>query len=173
LSQFKFCPRCATPLVEEERFGAVRQTCPNCSFIFFQDPKVVTVVLIEFEGKILLGKRSIEPGLGEWSFPSGYVNRGESVELAAVREVKEETNLDIELNGLLGVYSETDNPIILVVYRAEITGDVKTMKPDPEEVSELAFFGLSDMPPLAFPFDKRILEDWHNLPFVPLGGKLY
>jgi 8-oxo-dGTP diphosphatase len=170
LSQFKFCPRCATPLSEQTRFGAVRQICPNCDFIFFADPKVVTVVLIEQAGKILLGKRNIEPGLGLWSFPSGYVNRGEAVELAAVREVKEETNLDVRLTGLLGVYSEMDNPIILIVYRAEIINDLSELQADIDEVSELAFFDLKHLPELAFPFDKRILEDWADLPFVPISN---
>lgn len=170
MSQFQFCPRCATTLIEEERFGAIRQTCPSCSFIFFQDPKVVAVVLIEHENRLLLGKRSIEPGLGKWSFPSGYVNRGEVVELAAIREVKEETNLEVKLNGLLGVYSENDNPIVLVVYRAQIVSDLSEMLADPEEVSELAFFRLDEMPELAFPFDERILRDWHFLPFVPLNN---
>ncbi len=160
MAEMKFCPNCGSPLAMLEKFGAVRETCANCGFIHFADPKVVAVVLIEHEDKLLLGKRSINPGLGFWSFPSGYVNRGEKVEEAALREVKEETNLDVRLTGLLGVYSDNDNPIILIVYRAEVSGDINQLQPQPEEVSELAFFSLADLPELAFPFDHSIFNHW-------------
>lgn len=162
MSQLKYCPVCSKPLVEEARFGAVRQCCPDreCGFIFFLDPKVVAVVLIEHQGRVLLGKRNHDPGKGLWSFPSGYVNRGEKLEEAAVREVKEETNLDVQLTSLLGVYSEAGSPNILTVYRAALLNGIGTLQPQADEVLELAFFSLDDLPALAFPFDHNILADW-------------
>jgi ADP-ribose pyrophosphatase YjhB (NUDIX family) len=160
LIDLKYCQRCATPLAMQEKFGALRPTCPTCGFIVFMDPKVVAAVLVEHKGKILLGRRNIDPGRGKWSFPSGYVNRGEKVELAALREVKEETNLDINLTALLGVFSDINNPIILIVYCAEITCDIKQMSPQQEEVSELGFYNLENLPELAFPFDQTIMQRW-------------
>jgi 8-oxo-dGTP diphosphatase len=161
---FKFCPICARPLEEQERFGAMRRCCTNadCGFVYFLDPKVVAVVLIEHEGKLLLGKRNIDPAFGKWNFPGGYVNRGEKVELAALREVKEETNLDIELTGLLNVYSEDGNPAIIVVYTGRLLSDLAHMQPQEEEVTELAFFALDSMPELAFGFDLLFLADWQK-----------
>lgn len=160
--EYKYCPMCATTMVQAEKFGALRQCCPNpeCEFVVFQDPKVVTVVLVEHQGRILLGRRNISPAKGEWTFTGGYVNRGEKVEDAALREVKEETNLTIALNGLIGIYSDTDNPYILLAFRAIPVSDLAHLQPQAEEVMELKFFAPNEMPPLAFGFDQRILADW-------------
>jgi 8-oxo-dGTP diphosphatase len=159
---YKYCPRCAASLVEKRIYNALRQTCPACGFISFLEPKLVTVVLIEHAGKFLLGKRNIDPGKGLWSFVSGYVDRGEKVEEAAMREAKEETNLDVQLDDLLGIYSENGNPHVVIAYRASaVNNDVSSMLAQPDEVSELAFFTLEEMPDLAFPTDKQILRKLH------------
>jgi len=156
---FKYCPMCATLLVEQDIYHGLRLTCPTCGFINFIEPKVVAVVVIEHEGKILLGKRNIDPGMGCWSFVSGYVERGEKLEEAAMREVKEETNLDVRLERLIGVYSERDNPHIVIAFAASITDNaMNEIIAQPDEVSELAFFALDEMPALAFPTDTEILQ---------------
>jgi 8-oxo-dGTP diphosphatase len=99
-----------------------------------------------------------------WSFFGGYVDRGEKVEEAAIREVKEETNLDVQLEGLVGIYSERGNMHVLVVYQASIIDyQASTMAMQHEEVSELAFFSLEKLPALAFSIDQRILQDWKKL----------
>jgi 8-oxo-dGTP diphosphatase len=164
IMNFRFCPVCASPLEERERFGAVRPCCTNaeCGFVYFLDPKVVAVVLVEHDGKLLLGKRNIDPAFGKWNFPGGYVNRGEKVELAALREVKEETNLDVELTGLLNVYSEENNPAIIVVYTGRLLSAPAEMRPQEDEVTELAFFAPDDLPELAFGFEPLFISDWQK-----------
>lgn len=161
---YSYCPLCSTPLVEKSIYNALRSTCPKCGFILFLEPKVVTVVVVQYEGKFLLGRRNMNPSKGMWSFFGGYVERGEKVEEAAVREVKEETNLDVQLEGLIGLYSERDNPHIVIAYRASlIKNDISGLAAQPEEVSEIAFFPLKDFPPLAFPVDQQILNVLHNM----------
>ena len=99
----------------------------------------------------------MEPARGLWSFISGYVDRGEKVEEAAIREVKEETNLDVQLEGLIGIYSANGNPHVVIAYQASIlNNDISGLLAQPEEVSELAFFSLEEIPPLAFPADEQI-----------------
>jgi 8-oxo-dGTP diphosphatase len=160
---YTYCPHCAASLVEKRIYNALRSTCPACGFIYFLDPKVVTVVVVQHAGKLLLGRRNIDPGKGLWSFVSGYVDRGEKVEEAAVREVKEETNLDVQLDNLLGIYSENGNPHVVIAYRASVVNDdVSEMAGQPDEVSELAFFTREEMPDLAFPMDRQILQDWYK-----------
>ena len=88
----------------------------------FLDPKVAVVVIASQDSRILMVKRDIDPMMGRWSFPSGYVDRGEVVEEAAVREVREETNVDVSLDALLGVYSRKGAPVVLVAYAASIVG---------------------------------------------------
>lgn len=166
MANFNFCPVCAKSLVWQTWFGSTHQVCPDssCGYVVFHDPKLVSVVLVEHEGKILLGKRNIEPGKGLWTFLGGYIDRGERVEDAARREVKEETNLEVELIRLLGVYSQVDNPIVLIAYAAKVKGSLEDMRPQESETSELAFVRPSEMPELAFHFDRQILNDWLDKP---------
>ena len=137
--------------------GYQRPVCPACDFIHYDDPKVAVAVLIGRDGKLLLNRRAIEPGLGKWSFPSGYVNRGEVLEEAAAREVQEETGLVVEIGGLFGVYSERGNPVILVVYTAGRADGEAAAGP---EVSEVGWFAPDALPTLAFPHDHDIIARW-------------
>ncbi len=159
---YKYCPQCSRELEKREKFGRERLACPSyeCGFVLFADPKVVAVVLLEKDGRLLLGRRNIEPAKGLWTFVGGYVDQGERVEEAALREVKEETNLDVELGELLGVYSQTGVAQILIVYLADIKAGSAGMQPQVEEVSELAFFPPDGLPELAFPGDGQIMRDW-------------
>ncbi len=160
---FRYCPTCATPLVEQVIDMAPRQVCPQCQFVHFLDPKVVVIVVIYYEGKLLLGKRNYDPGKGLWSFFGGYVDRGEQVEAAAAREVREETGLTVQIGPLIGVYSATDDPNVLIVYQADLlTIPGETLLPPSEEISELALFPLEELPALAFSIDARILHDWRQ-----------
>ncbi len=162
--QWRSCPVCAAPLVERFAYGTLRPVCSTCSFVLFLNPKVVAVVVVRDGDKFLLGRRNVNPGKGLWSFFGGYVECGEQVEEAAIREVKEETNLDIHLERLIGVYSEKGDPHILIVYQARvIEGQRNSWVGQPEEVSELALFGWEELPALAFPVDLHILDDWKRL----------
>src|SRR5678816_56445 len=83
-----------------------RLVCTSCGFVFYLDPKVAVGTIIRNElGQIVLVKRAIEPGYGKWVFPGGYVDRGEEVLTAAIREAREESGLDIAVDGLMNVYS--------------------------------------------------------------------
>src|SRR5215207_2386051 len=147
MHEARFCLWCATPLETRSIDGADRKACPACHYVEWVDPKVAVAAIIASGDGILLGKRSINPGKGAWSFPSGYVNRGEVLEEAAAREVMEETNLDVVMERLVGVYSEAGSPVILVVYSARIIGG----DPAPgDEMSELQVFPPESLPPMAF-----------------------
>lgn len=156
---YTYCPRCATPLIDKYVYNALRSTCPQCNFILFLEPKVVVVVVVQRGDTVLLGRRNMEPARGMWSFVSGYVDRGEKVEEAAIREVKEETNLNVQLDELLGVFSEQGNPHVVIAYHASIKdNDISGLTAQLEEVSELAFFPRDYLPELAFSADKHILH---------------
>jgi len=145
--------------VSRQQEDRERPTCPNCGFIHYLDPKVAVAVILGDESGVLLGKRCIEPGAGKWSFPAGYVNRGEILEEAAAREVLEELGLAVKLSGIVGVYSERGSPVVLVVYAGEIEAGEPI--PDGHEVSEVRRFALDALPEgMAFPHDRRVLADW-------------
>ncbi|MCH8310057.1 MAG: NUDIX domain-containing protein [Chloroflexi bacterium] len=140
--------------------GDQRPKCRSCGLVVYFDPKIAAVVLVSQRDDLLFVRRAIEPMLGRWSFPSGYVDRGEVVEHAAVREVREETNLDVELTGLVGVYSSDGNPVVLIAYAARVTGGNLRAG---EETQDARFFPIDALPDLPFPHDDQILGDWAHL----------
>jgi mutator protein MutT len=160
-----YCKVCGYKTSEKDIDGTPRQYCNNCEYVAYIDPKLVAVAIVSNEKQeLLLVKRNIEPAIGKWAFPSGYVDSGEAVEDAVVREAKEETNLDIVVEKLIGVYSNTGNPIILIVYSATHTGG--NLHPGIES-QEVRWFNLNDLPKLPFPHDNKIIDDWHNLYSAP------
>lgn len=158
-----FCQRCGSRTVEREVDHRARPVCPSCGWRLFEDPKVAVAAVVAIDGGVLLCRRAIEPGLGKWSFPAGYVDRGEELRAALTRELKEETGLSVELGRLVGVYSEAGNPVVLVVYAASATG-----RPRPSaEASELRVFDPNELPELAFAHDNDIVEDWRSACATP------
>ena len=153
-----FCEQCGHPTVEREVDGRDRPVCVSCGAVSYLDPKLAVAVVIEREGRILLGRRG--PGTrepGKWSFPAGFVERGEPVEEAAVREVREEVGLAVTLGPLIGLYSSAGETVVLAVYAAaEVTGEVGAG----DDLVEVGWFLPDALPDLAFPHDRRIVADW-------------
>jgi 8-oxo-dGTP diphosphatase len=156
----RFCPLCAAPLGRapvppDQREQAV---CSACGFVFYLNPKVVAGTIPEQDGRVLLTRRSINPGRGLWTFPGGFVDFGESVTDAAVRETFEETGLKVELTGLHNVYSYPAAPVI-VIYRASVVGGTLTTC---DENDCLEWVAADDIPwdGLAFPSTRQALREW-------------
>lgn len=154
----RFCAECGHELGEREVGRHVRPWCPACGTTVFLDPKLAVAVLLEDSGRLLLGRRGqgvASPG--KWSFPAGFVDRGERVENAAIREAREETGLAVRLDALIGLYSASGNPTVLAAYAATATGGALAAGDD---LTELAFFRLDALPEPAFPHDRQIVADW-------------
>lgn len=121
------------------------------------------LILLEWEGKVLLVKRKNPPAIGQWSLPSGFVDYGEDPIDAAVREVKEETNLDVLITRLIDVFSPSESggihPTILLLYKGEIIAG--KLSPG-DDVSEAMFFQPDQIPHdrLAFKNTGQILQNW-------------
>jgi ADP-ribose pyrophosphatase YjhB (NUDIX family) len=164
--EYRFCPRCGGALDKRmiKTGEPMRLVCQACSFIFYQDPKVVAGTVFTLEGGIVLLKRGVEPALGKWVFPGGYVDRGESVQDAAVRETKEECRLDVTLGPLLNVYSYPRSPTVIVVYAAEVIGGELAAA---DESLEAGIFSPQELPwaELAFDSTKDALNDYINAYF--------
>jgi len=159
---FRFCPRCGAAL-EPRRLKPIepeRPVCPRCGFVFYLDPKVAVGTIIEtVDRHIVLVRRAIEPGYGKWVFPGGYVDRGETLPGAAIREAREECGLDVRIDALVNVYSYRGRTPIIVVYAATPLGG--TLCAD-DECLETAEFeaGMIPWDELAFRSTHEGLRDY-------------
>src|SRR3989304_3789076 len=81
-----------------------RLVCRRCGFVFYQDPKVAVGTIIRTDNDhLVMVRRAIDPGYGKWVFPGGFVDRGEPLPTAAIREAREECGLDVRLDGLVNI----------------------------------------------------------------------
>jgi len=145
---FRHCPRDGTLLVPTRIDGRDRPACPVCGFADFRHVQIGSNALIEREGRVLLLRLNYGPRTGRWALPGGLVE-------------KEESGFDVALDGLLATWLRPGYPILVVTYRAHITGGELRIAPD--EASEGAFFPLSQLPPpddIAWPSTIHGLDAW-------------
>lgn len=121
----RFCASCGGALISTKGLnqGGAPYSCTSCGLPVYEDPKVAAAVVVDTkQGVLLLRRAQRDRAYGKWILPGGHVDRGEVVPEAALREVAEETGLEVELTGLLGVYSYPGYPWVLVVYTASANG---------------------------------------------------
>ena len=159
LEDVRFCPRCG----HEATITFPRSlTCPHCGYGAFYNPKPVACAIPRTANdEIILLRRGFEPQRGRWSMPGGFVDLGESVEDAAIRETKEEIGVDADIENLVGVYSRSSDRIVVVVYAAHTDGTPTRT----EEALEVQAFRPTTIPwdELAFWSDGRALRDYLSL----------
>ncbi len=158
---YKFCPKCGNSLVHKfvKQEQTERLVCENCDFIFYINPIPAVAVILMNDRQVVLVKRKYEPRKGMWSLPAGFMEYGETTEQTAIRETKEETNLNIKITELFGVFPGFDDPrvhVVLIVHRGEIIDG--QIKPG-DDAEEVKFFPLDELPgDIAFTAHRRILR---------------
>jgi ADP-ribose pyrophosphatase YjhB (NUDIX family) len=158
---YHFCPECGGELQPRflETENHERLVCRKCDFIFYQNPTPAAGVILFEDHKICLVKRKFAPRQGYWNLPAGFVEMNETVEAAAVREAREETNLDVRVERLYGVYSAFDSPkvhVIVVFYLAKKIGG--QLQPGDDAI-EARFFPLDEIPgDLAFQAHTEVIQ---------------
>ncbi len=159
--EYRYCPQCATPLVRRQAFGKERLVCPNCNFIYFEDPKVAVAGLVTNKDKVLLVRRAVHPQINFWSLPSGFVEAGEMPDQALKREIIEETGLDSNVGELLQIeaLSAPHKQGIVLIY--SVIASEMAVKPA-DDISEAAWFSTKTIPwdELAFPSTEKTLRHW-------------
>jgi 8-oxo-dGTP diphosphatase len=134
--------------------------CTRCGFVFYLDPKIAVGTIIRtVNDRLVLVRRAIEPGYGLWVFPGGYVDRGEPLTVAAIREAREECGLDVRLDGLVNIYSYAGRAPVIVVYAATAIGGELCID---DECLEFAEFDSASLPwdQLAFRSTHEGLRDY-------------
>lgn len=168
---YRFCPRCGGPLAERllKAGDPRRLVCGTCEYVLYLDPKVAVGTIIRADdGRLVLVRRAIQPGYGLWVFPGGYVDRGEEVTMAAVREAREEAGLDVRLDGLVNIYSYPGRPPIIIVYAASVIGGALCTD---DECLEARLFTPDEIPwrQLAFRSTNEAIRDYLEGSLHPLA----
>jgi NADH pyrophosphatase NudC (nudix superfamily) len=142
---YKFCPQCSGPL--EKRLLKVGDPdqlfCPQCGFIFYLDPKVVVVAMVPKDNGLVLVRQDRAYRRDSWVLPGGFVNLGESLEEAVVREVQEETRLFIRVNRVLNAYSYPGSQKVVLSF---ITGYLSGELAPGDETLEARIFSPEEIP---------------------------
>lgn len=159
------CTRCGAGLV----FGSVagedreRLSCPSCGHVAYVNPRlVVTALPITDAGEIVLIRRGIEPGVGLWAQPGGFLEVDETVNQAAIRETWEETGLIIEPGEIVGLYTRLEVAVVTIAFEARIVGGIAAPTP---EATEIQAYAPEDLPwgTIAFKTTTWALRDWIDL----------
>jgi ADP-ribose pyrophosphatase YjhB (NUDIX family) len=161
------CPRCAAPLRRSVPPGddEERLWCPACGLVLYENPApTASAVLVDARGRVMLTRRGIDPFLGMWDLPGGFMRPGEDGEQAARRELLEETGLEIAVGRVLAiipdVYGGDGEPTLNIFYLARVAAG--TARPA-SDVSEIAWFGAGELPnrtQIAFRCVAEALERW-------------
>ena len=151
------------PSVEQVPHGdnRTRLVCPDCGYIEYANPKVVTGALCFWEDQVLLCRRAINPRKGFWTFPGGYLELNETAAEGAAREAMEEANAQIEIDGFIGVYELPHISQIYIIHRARLLSPDFSPGPESEDVQ---LFHWKDIPwdDLAFSSVKWSLDRHHD-----------
>ena len=165
---YRFCPICAAPLERKVvKEGELRRpVCEDCGFVAYSNPRLAAGAIAMVDGGIVLLKRANEPQKGRWVFPGGFVERGEEVAAAAIRETLEEVRLRVGLTGILDAYSFPGQDVVIVVYAAHVLSGRPEVG---DETEAVACFKPEDIPweELGFDTTRAALRDYLRR-FYPL-----
>lgn len=154
-----YCSHCGARVTRKVPLGdnLPRHVCDQCALIHYHNPKIVAGCIPEWEDQILLCRRAIEPRLGLWTFPAGFMEIGESTEQAAVRETKEEAQADVAITSLHAVLSLPHIGQVYLVFRGRMLTPVFEAG---SESLEVRLFPLSAIPwdEMAFPVVSEALR---------------
>lgn len=162
----RFCPRCGGLLETVVRPGddRPRQACVACGRVHYRNAKPCAGALIVRDGCVLLVKRAIQPFLGWWDIPGGFLEEDEHPQAGAIREVREETSLEVRLTGLLGFYvdrysySDEGEYCLNIYFLAEVVGG---REQPGDDAADLAWFAPDTLPKeIAFDHVRVVLADW-------------
>ena len=158
-----YCPYCAGRFETRELEGRSRLFCPGCGEIYYQNPlPAATALVMNGHGELLLGRRSVEPAIGQWCLPGGFVEMNESMEQAALRELREETGLEADSAVFLGCFYQQSiyyGGVIIFGYRVP---DARGAPMAGDDMQELGYFDLERLPFIAFDSHRRLIELFQN-----------
>lgn len=155
---YRFCPFCAAGLAPKRVAGRRLKACSQCGFIDYANARPTAgAVIVHGKNEVLLARRAGPPLKGYWNLPGGFLESDEHPEIGVVREVKEETELDLTSPRYLGIRMGTYNdPHQGFFHTINVYYAFRVRKPAviaADDASELRFFPMDDLPRMAFEYD--------------------
>lgn len=140
-----FCSTCGGAMEQRipEGDDHLRAVCTQCGFIHYLNPTMVVGCIPEYEDKILLCRRNIEPGKGEWTLPAGYLENGESVQEGAVRETLEESMAKVRIIAPYRLFNIAHVNQVYLLFRAQLA--IPEFGPTPESM-DVQLFNKEEIP---------------------------
>ncbi|MBT02156.1 NUDIX hydrolase [bacterium] len=157
----KYCSICGNKNTFSFIEGRNRYHCEKCLTIHYQNPKPTATIICLKKNKILLARRAFEPAIGEWGLPGGFMELGETLEEAARRELKEETNLDGEVIGMIGTcshYGTIFGDILSIAVEMKVSNFSKIKAGD--DAQDLSFFEFENLPMIPFHCHNKFIQEY-------------
>jgi len=156
MSEFKYCPLCGKSLTKTTMDEKAVLCCAsnNCGYVFWDNPVPVVAAIVEMDGKVILARNKEWPGK-MFGLITGFLEKGEALETAVKREVKEELGLDSEIKELVGVYSFFERNQLIVAYHLSATGEIKLG----DELAEVKSIPIDKLKPWPFGTGHAV-RDW-------------
>lgn len=144
MAEYRYCPQCATPLAwieqMEDAGPTQRLRCTACDFVHWNNPTPVLAAIVQVGQQVLLARNAAWPGR-RFALITGFMEAGETPEEGIRREVKEETNLEVQSLHLVGVYDFQRMNQVIIAYHARAQGEVRLSA----ELAEYKLFDLKDL----------------------------
>ncbi len=157
--KYDFCPKCGKSV--DQKDGVVK--CPNCHHAIYLHSAITGSVFVINDKKVMLSKRKFDPYKGAWDVPGGFLKFGEDPEVGAMRELYEETGVDVKITKLLGVYMDKYpfQDEVIPTLNCIFIGTIGNQTPEPaDDVEEIKWFDLDKpLPKIPFPAISKALED--------------
>lgn len=168
MKKLAFCPACRSKLIPRVEDNNHLMFCRQCGEKYYSNPlPSVVAFLVNDRDEILLIKRGVEPGIGKWALPSGFIEETEMPEQAVVRELREETGIRGRLGRLIGVYTEPTKMygnVLLIAYELVIRGGRLRAGSD---TTAAKFFPPDRLPMIPFAGHRAIIRESLHRPGLP------
>ncbi len=156
MNEFKYCPLCGKGLTRNTVEGKDALCCVsnNCGYVFWDNPLPVVAAIVEMDGKVLLARNKEWPEK-MFGLITGFLEKGETPEIAVKREVKEELGLDAEIIEFVGLYSFFERNQLIIAYQLSAIGEIKLG----DELAEIKLIPIDKLKPWTFGTGHAV-RDW-------------
>ncbi|MBN1655818.1 MAG: NUDIX domain-containing protein [Deltaproteobacteria bacterium] len=158
-----YCHFCATRLENRTFEKRARLYCPRCDQVLYENPIPATcLVVIDNKNRVLLVRRSVQPEIGAWCLPGGFIELGEPPEQAALRELREETGLEGRVEKLLGVFAQESEQYHTVMIVGYLIKDFTGAPRAGDDASDIAFYGPETLPDIPFASHREFVRRYYS-----------